>query len=526
VSKAIVWLEGRVGTSAPIWTAFVGSLLLSLVSVLGSDTLNHDGMLYVDAARNFLREGYSGLFGTFDWPTLSLLMAVLSKLTGLGLEPVGHAINALFLAGTCGLMVDLVRRRQPEAAWIACLVVLSIPGVNGYRDQLLREYGCWFFSVLAFWWVINREQDCHRWPEALLCQVLLIFAVLFRFEAVMFFPALAVWQLVAAPRGGKLGRAFNFVSIPVTCGVVLIFVFATGIVAVPSRLMEYLDAVNAFGSSKLAQHAAKLVEAAILPKYSNDEARFILFFGLLAVVPLKFFSAVGVFGIPLFYGFLRRPVREYFDRWAPLPWAFLAHLVALCGFAIQRLFVLARHAGPLALLAIPAIADGTLQLQNRFPKWRLVILAAAFLSMADSVISVGAGHSHVSQAGAWIEKNVTESNQVFIEDVHVAYRAGWRLSDWRREQLSRPQIEAAVADGKFSLLVLSQSRKKAKIDEWISQHGWRVVMRFENGAGDAVIVVEIPNAATHRPGDSTSADSSAARSAENTTSMEYRSSTR
>lgn len=515
---------GRFGflpeTMAPVFAAFVVSLALSVVSVLGSSSLNQDGMLYVDAARNFLRDGYPGLFGTFDWPSLSLLMAGLSKLTGLGLEAAGHTINAFFLAGTCALMVDLVRRRQPEAAWIACLVVLCIPGVNSYRDQLLREYGCWFFSILAFWFVPYRERDLFRWPKALLCQAILICAVLFRFEAVMFFPALAIWQLYSAPKGEKFRRAFNLVSIPALSGVVLIVVFATGIVAIPVRLMEYLDAINAFGPSKLALQAARLVETGILPKYSNDEARYILFVGLLAVVPLKFLSALGLFGVPFFYGFYRRPAREYLDRWTPLPWTFVAHLIALSGFAIQRLFVLARHAGPLALLAVPVVADGILLLLKRFPRWRYVVFVAAFLSMADNVITVGPSQAHVLEAGFWISTSIAESNQIYIEDTHVTYRAGWRLSDWRRERLTRHQIEQAVAEGRFTTLVLSQSRKRERIDGWIAQHGWTVVNRFENGAGDAIMVVDVTQLPRQRRGTPAKVDSSTDKSSEKTTSIE------
>lgn len=392
--KALDRLSWRLGDSSPIWTAFLGSLLLSLVAILGSSSLNKDGMIYVDAARNFMANGYSGLFGTFDWPMLSLLMAWLSKLTGLGLETAGHTINALFLAGTCALMVDLVRRRQAEAAWISCLVVLSIPGVNGYRDQLLREYGFWFFSILAFWLATYWERDRYRWPAALLCQAALMCAVLFRFEAVLFFPALALWQTFSAPRGEKLGRIFKIACLPIIAGAVLLVVFAAGGVAVPWRLKEYYDAANVFGISKVAQQAARLVESGILPKYSSDEAGYILLVGLLAVVPLKFLSALGVFCIPLVYGFVRRPIRDCFERWAPLPWAFLAHLVALSGFAIHRLFVLARHAGPLSLLVIPVVADGMLLLMKRFPGWKTAIIAASLLTMAANVITLGPGHAH------------------------------------------------------------------------------------------------------------------------------------
>ena len=144
MASVIGWLNRRLGASAPAWTAFLASLVLSSIAIGGSSVLNRDGMLYVDAARGFLADGYPALIGTFDWLLLPMLIAGLGSLTGIALETAGHLIDGLLLAGACGVMVDLVRRHQPEdaaLAWAACLVVLAMPGYNGYRDQLLREFG-------------------------------------------------------------------------------------------------------------------------------------------------------------------------------------------------------------------------------------------------------------------------------------------------------------------------------------------------------------------------------------------------
>lgn len=500
MTKVLDWLDRRLGDSSPIWAAFFGSLVLSWVALQGSGTLNNDGITYVEAARGFVTNGYTGLFSTFDWPLLSLMMAGLGNLAGVSFESAGHSINALFLAGMCALMVDLVRQRHPEATWVACLVVLSIPGINGYRDQLLREYGCWFFSVLAFWFAIRWEQAGFRWREALLCQGSLILALLFRFEAALFFPALAFWQLFSAARGERVGRLLKIGFLPIAAGSILVIAYVIGVFAIPARLMEYLHAVDTSDASRLSQQAAKLIESGILPKYSKDEAGYILFFGLLAVVPLKFISTLGVFSIPFFYPFIGRPLREPVDRWMPLVWAFLAHLIALAGFAVYKLFVLARHAGPLALLAVPVVADGILLLLKRFPRWKLAIIAASLLTMAANVITSGPGHLHVREAGLWIEQNIQESDRVFVEDPKVTYRAGWRRTALRVMPMSRQEIEGAVAEGRFDTLVLSQARKKPSIEPWLARNGWTVMRRFENGAGDAVVVVDVkPLAGNQRP---------------------------
>ena len=176
-------LNRRLGASAPAWFAFVGSLLLSWLAVGGSSVLNRDGMLYVDAALRFRAEGFAELIGTFDWPLLSMLIAGLGGVIGMGFENAGHIIDASLLAGTCALMVDLVRRHQPDdaaMAWATCVAVLAMPGYNGYRDQILREYGYWFFSMLAFWLALQWERRGCRWRDALPCQLAVVGAMLFR----------------------------------------------------------------------------------------------------------------------------------------------------------------------------------------------------------------------------------------------------------------------------------------------------------------------------------------------------------
>ena len=101
----------------------------------------------------------------------------------------------------------------PEAVWPICLVLLALPGLNHYRDEILREYGCWFFFMLAFWLSL-RWSDTPRWGTALLIQLALGISALFRPEALIFFPALLLWQWFASPSGKKCQRMFMIAGLP------------------------------------------------------------------------------------------------------------------------------------------------------------------------------------------------------------------------------------------------------------------------------------------------------------------------
>ena len=109
----------------PVRAAFLASLLLSLVALQGH-LVNRDGIYYLEKAGAILEYGLTAgmAFGKVsaelkrvgEWVFLPALIAAFSKVTGLGPETAAHLLNALFLAGSCALLVDWVRRRVPEAA--------------------------------------------------------------------------------------------------------------------------------------------------------------------------------------------------------------------------------------------------------------------------------------------------------------------------------------------------------------------------------------------------------------------------
>lgn len=205
--RLVLLISPRLDALGPVRAAFFGSLILSWLALLRGDPVNRDGVIYLDAARTILEQGLSAV-GQLNpvWMTFSTHVAGIAAATGLKTEAAAHLLNALFLAGACGLLVAVTRRRMPEAAWAACLVALAMPAYNGYRDMVLREFGFWFFCLLALW-LAMRWEDAPRWREVVACQAAFAMAACFRLEAIAFYPALMLWQLAAVPAGQRLRRA-------------------------------------------------------------------------------------------------------------------------------------------------------------------------------------------------------------------------------------------------------------------------------------------------------------------------------
>ncbi|MBW7901196.1 MAG: glycosyltransferase family 39 protein [Rhodocyclaceae bacterium] len=465
----------------PVGAAFAGSLLLSLVARLPG-LINRDGILYVNVAQVFIEAGFGAAQEVFSWPFFPALIGIFSRITGLDPESAGYLLNALFMAGACALLVAGCRRQQPETAWMVCLTTLALPGLNEYRNELLREYGCWFFTMLAFWLAI-RWSERPRWPAALAVQASLAIAALFRPEALALLAALIGWQAFTAPRGERL-RRLAMIGAPALVGAaVLLILYATGSLAQGNRLAGDLGRLDLERFNLKAQAIA-----AVLPEFAQKNAHTILLVGSLAVIPVKFFGKIGIFLVPLLAFLTGRQVRQALAVHAPFAWGFGVHLLVLAVFVTDLQFLAGRYVAPLYLMGAPFLGWGLLQLVRRIPHWRWPILATAIILMFANVVSLSPGKTHFVDAGKWLSANATDSPRVYIESGRAAYYAGWKHRN--RPPETRNTLAEALSRGEYDLLVLEVSREETGFEKWAEGAGLRIVQRFAHSGNDDVIVAE------------------------------------
>jgi len=476
----VVWAR----TTGPVRTAFLASLLLSYIAVQGH-LVNRDGIYYLETAQAILEDGIGMALRNGGWNFLPLLIATLSAATTLGPETAAHGLNALLMAGTCALAVDLVRRRAPEAAWMACLVVLAMPAYNQYRNEILREYGFWFFCMLGFW-LAMRQKTSPRWRDALASQFALAVAALFRLEAVAFYPALMLWQAFSAPGGMKLKRVWMIGLLPMAGVTLAILLFGSGLIEPPHRVLYYLDAANPLGKLGLFREAAERLTTSVLNKYSREEAGYVLFFGLLSIIPMKFLVMSGILVLPLGYQFAGQPLRAVLARWQPLPWALFAYLLVLLAFVTHQFFLVGRYVSLLNLLAVPFAACGLVLLLQRFPRWRMLMIVLVLLTMTANVVSLSPRKTQIVEAGRWLGENVRDASRVGVSNSRIAYYAGWRPAS--AGLIERDKMAEALASRKLDMVVIESSRKQGGAEKWLEENGLKPLRRFSNKAGDAVIV--------------------------------------
>ncbi len=476
------FLFNRIG---PVRITFLTSLLLSWVAIQGK-LVNRDGIYYLDTARTIVEEGLGAVMRVGEWNFFPLLIAVFSAVTPLGLETAAKVLNALFLAGTCALLVDWVRKRFPEAVWITLLVVLAMPAFNNYRNQILREYGFWFFSVLGFW-LAMRWDDSRTWRDVLLSQLALLAAAFFRLEAVAFFAALTLWQAFAATPGNRMRSALSVSVLPIgllSLGVLLV---TAGAVPLPGRIEYYLTAANPLHKATIfADAAGRLSDIVLLNKYSREEAIYILLAGLLAIIPIKFIKLMSFLVIPFAYSFKGESLRKALQPWQPLPWAFALYILVLAAFVTHQMFLSGRYVSMLNLLAIPLVAVGLLHLIKHFPRWKLAMVLLALTMIAANVISISPRQTHVLEAATWLKQHVNETNHVGMETSRLAYYAGWKLSQSTFQD--RETLATELSKHHLDMAAFEVDHREGEIRVWLEKNELLELKRFTGPKGDAVVL--------------------------------------
>lgn len=468
----------------PVRLAFLGSLLLSLIAVLGAVTVGRDAALYIDTAQKITEHGPKIAFQLFDWPWFPLLLAGTHSLLGLPLELSAYLWCGLFLAGTSALMVSCVYQRSPEAARWACLVVLAMPAVNAFRDDIIRECGFWFFCTLTLWLALRWESR-GGWVRAGLIHLAIVGAALFRLEAILLLPALGLWQLPNIWQRSRNKEFLQFILLPVLGGVLVIaFISLSGVMSL-NRVAYYLDMINprhVFASfNTLSQQFAD----SLIYKYSRDDAGKIIFFGVLVTMLISFVKLMGPFAVPFMFWRTWAVLKVYWGQYRPFAWAALIYLLVLMLFFIRQQFMNSRYLSFLNLLVVPALALGFALFVREFPRLGKTLLVLGMLVMLSNVISTGAKKSQYVEAGRWVAANIDVVAPAYFEDGRIGYYAGRGYLD----SIPREKAMSPEHVGEYRYFLIEAKPDEAWLVSWLAEHNMKILASFANRKGARVLVI-------------------------------------
>jgi hypothetical protein len=474
-------LISRIIGEYPVRLAFWGSLLLSLIAVLGAATVGRDAAFYIDIAQQVTEHGPKVAWQTFDWPWFSYLLAGTHIVLHLPLELSAYLWCGIFLAGTCALMVDCVRQRSADNARWACLVVLAMPAVNAFRSDIIREYGFWFFCTLTLWLAL-RWQARGGWLRAAFIHLAIVAAALFRLEALLLIPALGFWQVSNLWSPTQRKQFLQFILVP-ALGVVVVAVSGAFSVA---RVSIYLDMLNPHSVFASFNQLSGQFSRSLINKYSQDEAGRIIFFGILASMLISVVKLMGPFAVPFVLRSNWSVLRAYWRDYRPFAWAALLYGVVLVLFYLKQQFMNTRYLSFLNLLFVPVLASALAVFVHRFPYWGKALVVLGFLVMLSNVISTSPGKTHYVEAGHWVATHIEPGAPAYFEDGRISYYAG---RGYLLNSLTREEAMSLEHAGDFRYFLVDARGDEPWLSGWLAEHKQRILARFANRKGATVLVI-------------------------------------
>ena len=473
----------RLERLSPVWLAFAASLLLSLVAVLGEATIGKDAAFYIDIAQKVNAGGVRVAIESFNWPWFPILLAWSHSLLGLPYELAAYLWCALLMAGCSAMLLACLLRGLPQQRWWLTLLVLALPALNAFRNDILREQGFWFFSALALWLALNWAERGGWWRAAAIHLAILAAAV-FRLEALMLLGALALWRLPDLfSRTGWL-RLAQLAALPLAGLLAGLLALGAAGEFSQGRVEYYLQMLDPGAVQAAFLAKAEGMAAAVFAQCMDDEAGSLLLGVILLAILLTCIKLCG----PLALVFLQRHAwaafARYWQQYRLFAWAGLIYLAVLVVFFLQQGFVNSRYVSYLNLLLLPLLAFALVDFAARFPRLGKVLAVLLVLQMLDNVISLGARKTHYIEAGQWLSAHAERDMPIYYDDPRIGYYAGFGY------RALNPTLEQALADPTaYRYLLVEADGDEPWLLEWLEQKQLRVLARFANRKDDAVLVI-------------------------------------
>jgi len=471
------------GRLSPVGVAFFGSLLLSVIAVLGVVTIGKDAAFYIDIAQRVNADGVQAAILAFDWPWFPILLAWSHSLLGLPYEQAAYLWCALLMAGACALLVDALGRALPGSGLWMPLLVLALPALNSFRNDILREQGFWFFSVLALWLALNWAER-GGWLRAAAIHLAIFGAALFRLEALMLFGALALWRLPDLFSYSGWNRLLQIAALPLLGGAVALVVMTVSGGFSQGRVEYYLHLLDPSALKTVFDAKTNALADAVFAKYMDDDAGLLLLGMILLAILFSFIKLCGPVALVFLRSVSWSAFGAYWRQYRLFVCAALIYIVVLVVFFLQQGFVNSRYVSYLNLLALPLLAFALVGFVQKFPRLGRVLAVLLIVQMLDNVISLGAKKTHYVEAGQWLSQHASREASIYYDDPRIGYYAGFGY-----RVTSKTLGDAMAAPESYRYLLIEADGDEPWLLEWLKLHDLRVLERFANRKDDAVLVI-------------------------------------
>lgn len=462
----------------------VSVLVASQVQYIQHGWINPDSVLYLEAAKLFAVGQWKSGFEIFPWPFYSLWIAATHKLTNLSIHHTAQLLNVFFFAIATYAFTSIIQLcggKQKELIAGGLIFLSAQYMIGGVLEMLMRDEGFWAFFLSSLVFFIRFHQH-HQLKDALLWQVAIIFAMLFRIEAILYLVLLPLVLLLNTHHNliSNIKLAIKAYSIQISLALIAItalLIHPELSFAMFGRLNEIFttDLLNEFTEKIIKK--SQLMSTLVLGEYLEEFAVPGLILTFLYVIVVKTINATGI--VTLGLGILG--VKHYRTLVNQKGYQILmvTMLIALLNMAIiiTKVFVLSGR----YVLAISFIimvlasfyfakllqeSENSTSKQSRWLVSILLIVMA--LGFIKNLIPKQDGYNYMQDAVVWLESNnPANPDHVFFNETRLRHYANAPFAGTWSNNLTK--FSNAITDGSINhyqfLMIATTKRELVTITE-------------------------------------------------------------
>jgi hypothetical protein len=460
------------------------ALLAARIQYIQHGWINPDTVLYFESARLISLGDFKEAIKVFNWPLYSFCIATVHKLTSISIHQSAQLLNVIFFSITTisfTKIIELGGGNKKTMLTGALILFSSLYIVGDVLEMLMRDQGFWacFLSSLIFF---IRFITYRQYRDALLWQILIALAMLFRIEAIMyliFLPFLLLldkecsWQ----KRIANLIKC-NFLNITLAVSIIIALCLSEKLsMSDFGRLQEIFTSRLVHEMTALFVAKSLIMSQQVLGQYLEEFATVGLLMTFVYVMFLKTITTTGIINVILVAfsraqkGLIKTSVCNVLKLTAIIA-------VTVMALIIYKRFVLSsRYIVALAfVLMIPAAFQLekiiTKLSENKIKSNKLGLAIYAILiimlgCLIKNVLPKANGYNYMQQAVSFVKVANQKNEPVFYNEPRLRYYANEDfIGTWPDNyQFIDEKIQNNEIIGYKYLLITYSNKNSKEIDQ-------------------------------------------------------------
>lgn len=418
-----------------IVAVILSALLAAWMQYIQHGWINPDSVLYIEQAKHYAQGDFAGMIKLFNWPLYGISIGIVHQLTGLSFHLSAQCLNTLFFALATFSFLKLITLLGGNTRTLFFAVALLFSSqyiVGDVLEMLMRDEGFWAFFLTGIFFFVRFSLK-QKASDALLWQLFMMIAMLFRLEAIAYLLLLPILYVltVSSPWRDRFLGAIQTYSLSLFFGVGILIYFAQHPEMGMShfgRLQEVFDA-NFYSSltEKLFEQA-DIMAKEVLDRYLDEFAVEGILITFALILVSKSIVATGY--IPTILAYFG--IKDSNSAISPLARRILFLLLLIgmttAGLIIIKRFVLSKRylvtlVWVLLIFASFQIAKLSKQNNSKSRFLLIVISICMMLGVIKNILPKRDGYNYEQEAVTWLNAKRPAPQTVFYHNSRLRYYA-------------------------------------------------------------------------------------------------------